>query len=127
MGVFEGFTFAKPEDAAKLKVVLKKFNLTNIVRHKKKKHIMAALKFNERRQRDNESFDSLVADLNILVKDCGYQQDERMVRDLSKGHRNRSKLRSKPLQSKKARQRRRPSREYPESGKTSAMELSAAL
>ena len=88
---------------------------------------MAALKFNERRQRDNESFDSFVADLNILVEDCGYQQDERMVRDLSNGHRNRSKLRSKPLQSEKARQRRRPSREYPGSGKTSAMELSAAL
>ena len=35
--VFEGFTFAKPEDAEKLKGVLKKFNLKNIVRHEKKK------------------------------------------------------------------------------------------
>ena len=42
---------------------------------------MAALKFNERRQGDNESFDSFVTDLKILVKDCGYQEEERMVRD----------------------------------------------
>ena len=42
---------------------------------------MAALKFNERRQGDSESFDSFVTDLKILVKDCGYQEEERMVRD----------------------------------------------
>ena len=42
---------------------------------------MAALKFNERRQGDNESFDSFVKDLKILVRDCGYQEEERMVRD----------------------------------------------
>ena len=41
---------------------------------------MAALKFNERRQADSESFDSFVTDLKILVKDCGYQEEERMVR-----------------------------------------------
>ena len=44
-------------------------------------HIMAALKFNERRQGDNESFDCFVTDLKILVKNCGYQEEERMVRD----------------------------------------------
>ena len=42
---------------------------------------MAALKFSERRQGDHESFDSFVTDLKILVKDCGYQEEERMVRD----------------------------------------------
>ena len=42
---------------------------------------MAALKFNERRQGDNETFESFVTDLKILVKDCGYQEEERMVRD----------------------------------------------
>ncbi|KAL9955782.1 hypothetical protein ACROYT_G037161 [Oculina patagonica] len=42
---------------------------------------MAALKFSERRQGDNESFESFVTDLKILVKDCGYQEEERMVRD----------------------------------------------
>ena len=76
--VFEGFTFAKPEDAVKLNVVLKKFEEYCAPR---KNHIMAALKFNEKRQGDNESFDSFVTDLKILVKDCGYQEEERMVRD----------------------------------------------
>ena len=42
---------------------------------------MAALKFNKRRQGGNESFDWFVTDLKILVKDCGYQEEERMVRD----------------------------------------------
>jgi hypothetical protein len=42
---------------------------------------MAALKFNERRQGNNESFESFVTDLRILVKDCGYKDEERMVRD----------------------------------------------
>ena len=78
LDVFEGFTFAKPEDAVKLNVVLKKFEEYCAPR---KNHIMAALKFNERRQGDNESFDSFVTDLKILVKDCGYQEEERMVRD----------------------------------------------
>ena len=78
LDVFEGFTFAKPEDAAKLNVVLKKFEQYCAPR---KNHIMAALKFNERRQGDNENFESFVTDLKILVKDCGYQEEERMVRD----------------------------------------------
>ena len=47
----------------------------------RKNHIMAALKFNERRQADSESFDSFVMNLKILVKDNGYQEEERMVRD----------------------------------------------
>ena len=76
--VFEGFQFAKPEDAGKLKIVVKKFEEYCAPR---KNHIMAALKFSERRQADNESFDSFVTDLKILVKDCGYQEEERMVRD----------------------------------------------
>lgn len=41
---------------------------------------MAAFKFSERRQADGKSFDSFVTDLKILVKDCGYQEEERMVR-----------------------------------------------
>lgn len=64
LDVFEGFTFAKPEDAAKLNVVLKKFEQYCAPR---KNHIMAALKFNERRQGDNESFDSFVTDLKIVA------------------------------------------------------------
>ena len=45
------------------------------------KHNMAALKFNERRQAHGEIFDSFVTDLNMLVKDSGYREEERMVRD----------------------------------------------
>ena len=37
---------------------------------------MAALKFNGRRQGDNESFDSFVTDLKIPVKDRAYQEEE---------------------------------------------------
>ena len=40
---------------------------------------MAVLKFNERRQRDNESFDPFVTDLMILVKNCGYREEKSMV------------------------------------------------
>ena len=70
---------AKPEDAVKLNVVLKKFE--EYCAPRKTDHIMAVLKFNERRQGGNESFDSFVTDLKILVKDCGSQEEERMVRD----------------------------------------------
>lgn len=45
--VFEGFTFAKPEDALKLRVILPKFEGYCAPT---KNHVMAALKFNERRQ-----------------------------------------------------------------------------
>ena len=78
LDVFEGFTFAQPADAKKLDIVLKKFEDYCTPR---KNYIMAALKFNERRQGDNESFESFVTDLRILVKDCGYKDEERMVRD----------------------------------------------
>ena len=78
LDVFEGFQFAKPEDAAKINVVVKKYEEYCAPR---KDHIMAALKFNKRRQVDSESFDSFVTDLKILVKDCGYQEEERKFRD----------------------------------------------
>ena len=94
LDVFEGFTFAKPEDVAKLKVMLKKFEEYCAPR---KNHIMAALKFNERRQGDNESFDSFVTDLKILVKDCGYQEEERMARDAIVFRCKHSKVRKKYL------------------------------
>ena len=42
---------------------------------------MAALEFNERHQGESESFESFATDLNIFVKDCDYQEEERMVRD----------------------------------------------
>ena len=73
LDVFKGFQFAKPEDAAKLEVVVKKYE-EYCAPHKKHVHIMAALKLNERRQADSESFDSFVTDLNILPKDCGHKE-----------------------------------------------------
>ena len=69
LDVFEGFQFTKPEDKAKLAVVVKKCEEYCAPR---KNNIMAALNFNERRQADGESFYSYVTDLKILVKDCGY-------------------------------------------------------
>ena len=128
---------SKPEDEAKLKVVLKKFE--EYCAPRKKTHNGCFL-FNERRQGDSESFDSFVTDLKILVEDCGYQEEERMVRDAivfrckhpkvgekcldqadaltcEKAIEIGPNLRNKPQQSEEARQRRRPNREYPESEK----------
>ena len=51
LDVFEGFTFAKPEDALKLRVILQKFEDYCA---RRKNHIMAALKFNERRQGERD-------------------------------------------------------------------------
>ena len=78
LDIFEGFQFTTPKDKAKLAVVVKKYEEYCAPR---KNHIMAASKFNECRQADGESFDSFVTDLKILVKDCGYQEEERMVHD----------------------------------------------
>ena len=143
LDVFEGFTFAQPEDAAKLKVVMKKFDEYCAPR---KNHIMAALRFSERRQGDNESFESFVTDLRILVKDCGYQEEDCMVRDAIVFRCKHVKVREKCLNLadtltlekaieigrihetnlsslKKAHQRRRPDCECPKQRKTPASEL----
>ena len=78
LDVFKGFTFAEPVDATDLRAVATKFDEYCSPR---KNNIMAALKLNERRQGDNESFESFVTDLKILVIDCGYQEEDRMVHD----------------------------------------------
>lgn len=57
LGVFEGFQFATPENEAKLAVVVKKYEEYSAPREN---HVMAALKFNERRQADGESFVTLL-------------------------------------------------------------------
>ena len=62
----------------KLAVVVKKYEEYCAPR---KKHIMAALKFNECQQANSGGFDSFVTDLKILVKDYAYQEEERMVHD----------------------------------------------
>lgn len=44
-------------------------------------HIRATVIFNKRRQTATEKFDNFVTDLKMLVKDCGYKEENRMVRD----------------------------------------------
>ena len=56
---------------------------------------MEGLKLNELRQADSDSFDSFVTDLKILVKVCGYQEKEQMVRDAIVFRCKRTKVREK--------------------------------
>ena len=79
LDVFEESTFSYPEDEAKFTVVVKKFE--EYYAPRKKKHVTAALKFSERRQRGSLSFESFVTDQKILVKDCSSQEEDRLVRD----------------------------------------------
>ena len=46
-----------------------------------KNHICATESFNRRKQDAGERFDNFVTDLRILVKDCGYAEENRMLRD----------------------------------------------
>ena len=46
-----------------------------------KNHIRATVSFNRRKQDAGEKFDNFVTDLRILVKDCGYVEENRMLRD----------------------------------------------
>lgn len=43
--------------------------------------IRATVNFNRRKQGAHEKFDHFVTDLKLLVKDCGFQEEERMLRD----------------------------------------------
>ena len=47
----------------------------------KKNQIRATVNFNRRKQESGERFDDFVIALKILVKDCGYQDANRMLRD----------------------------------------------
>ena len=47
----------------------------------KTNQIRGTVTFNNRKQKENEKFDNFVTDLKILVKDCGYTEEDRMVRD----------------------------------------------
>ena len=46
-----------------------------------KNHIHATVTFNHRKQDAGEKFDNFVTDLCIPVKDCGYVEENRMLRD----------------------------------------------
>ena len=81
--IYSGFKWAataegQPPEYETLKGVYAKFEkhvepFTN--------HIRATVIFNKRRQTATEKFDNFVTDLKMLVKDCGYKEDDRMVRD----------------------------------------------
>lgn len=47
----------------------------------KKNEVYEAFKFNSRNQENGETFDSFLLDLKKLVKNCGYQDKDRMIRD----------------------------------------------
>ena len=47
----------------------------------KKNEIRATVNFHRRKQLEGEKFDNFVTDLKLLVKDCHYREEERMVRD----------------------------------------------
>ena len=47
----------------------------------KKNQIRAAVNFHRRKQGPTERFDNFVTDLRLLVKDCGYSDEDRMIRD----------------------------------------------
>ncbi|XP_071954147.1 uncharacterized protein [Antedon mediterranea] len=47
----------------------------------KKNTIRATVNFHRRKQLEGERFDDFVTDLRVLVKDCNYQEEDRMLRD----------------------------------------------
>ena len=57
--------------------------------------IRATVTFNNRRQEPTEKFDNFVTDLKILVKACGYQEEDRMIRDAIVLHAREPKVREK--------------------------------
>ena len=57
--------------------------------------IRATVFFNNRRQEPTEIFDNFVTDLKILVKACGYQNEDRMIRDAIVLHAREPKVREK--------------------------------
>ena len=47
----------------------------------KSNHVFARYKFHNKVQQEGEPFDQFLTDLQLLVKDCGYQDPDEMVRD----------------------------------------------
>ena len=47
----------------------------------KRNHLKSSVNFHRRKQGPSETFDNFVTDLKIMVKGCGYTQEERMLRD----------------------------------------------
>ncbi len=81
--IFETFTFSpagdnQPEPKETLQAVFAKFEEYAAPR---KNEIMLTVRFQRRKQVEGESFDNFVTDLKLLVKDCGYDNPDRMVHD----------------------------------------------
>ena len=64
----------------------------------KRNQIRATVSFNRRKQEAQEKFDNFVTDLKILVKDCGYTDENRMVRDAIVLRSHNSKVQEKCLE-----------------------------
>ena len=56
-------------------------NLRNTRPQEKNKQILAIINFNRRKQPEGKKFDSFIKDLRPLVQNCGYGDEERMIRD----------------------------------------------
>ena len=74
----ENHIAAQPAEDATLDGVFGKFEAYVAP---KKNEIRATVAFNNRYQQSTEKFDNFVTDLKILVKACGYQEEDRMIRD----------------------------------------------
>lgn len=47
----------------------------------KRNQIRATVNFNRRKQQEGENFSNFVTDLRILIQDCDYKEEDRMLRD----------------------------------------------
>ena len=63
----------------------------------KKNQIRATVNFHRRKQQDGEKCDAFVTDLKILAKDCGYTDEDSMIRDAIVCHALHSRVRENVL------------------------------
>ena len=76
--IYTTFTFQQG-DYQKLDKVFKKYPNYTSPKHGQ---IRATVVFSRRKQAADERFHQFVTDLKILVKDCGFKEEDRMVRDV---------------------------------------------
>lgn len=63
-----------------------------------KNEIRATVNFNRRKQEANERFEDFVTALRLLVKDCGYDNEDRMLRDAIVLHSQHTRVQEKCLE-----------------------------
>ncbi len=81
--IYQTFTWAavvqgQPEEYETIIGVTAKYDLYVAP---KKNQIRSTVIFNRRRQEQSERFDNFVTDLKLLVRECGYTEPDRMLRD----------------------------------------------